>query len=212
MKKFLLAATAAATAFAVAPAANAATFIVSGGTYTPVPTVQPGANDFHTELAALGFSHELISANVQVSGEAWIYFEVLGSESGYNDTFTYGTTSFSENTGFTPWTSISLAPVYTNGIGNFLGQFTSSEGTAAGQGDIGFAVFVPTGGGNFSSNTIYFGYDDIPGGDDNHDDLIIKATIVAVPEPATWALMIAGVAAVGVSMRRRSKNVRVAFS
>jgi hypothetical protein len=34
----------------------------------------------------------------------------------------------------------------------------------------------------------------------------------AVPEPATWAMMIAGIAAVGMTMRRRAQNVRVAFS
>jgi len=36
--------------------------------------------------------------------------------------------------------------------------------------------------------------------------------IAAVPEPATWAMMVAGIAAVGVAMRRRAQNVRVAFS
>ncbi|WP_148276618.1 FxDxF family PEP-CTERM protein [Sphingobium sp. SYK-6] len=33
-----------------------------------------------------------------------------------------------------------------------------------------------------------------------------------VPEPATWAMMVAGIAAVGMTMRRRARNVRVAFS
>lgn len=33
-----------------------------------------------------------------------------------------------------------------------------------------------------------------------------------IPEPATWAMMIAGIAAVGMTMRRRNQNVRVAFS
>ena len=36
--------------------------------------------------------------------------------------------------------------------------------------------------------------------------------IAAVPEPASWAMMIAGIAAVGVSMRRRNQTARVAFS
>jgi hypothetical protein len=34
----------------------------------------------------------------------------------------------------------------------------------------------------------------------------------AVPEPATWAMMLAGVAAVGTAMRRRSYSSRVSFS
>ncbi len=36
--------------------------------------------------------------------------------------------------------------------------------------------------------------------------------IAPVPEPTTWAMMVAGIAAVGMTMRRRSQNVRVAFS
>jgi hypothetical protein len=36
--------------------------------------------------------------------------------------------------------------------------------------------------------------------------------LAPVPEPTTWAMMVAGIAAVGMTMRRRSKNVRVAFS
>jgi hypothetical protein len=37
-------------------------------------------------------------------------------------------------------------------------------------------------------------------------------SITAVPEPTTWALMLAGVAAVGTALRRRSTLARVSFS
>jgi len=36
--------------------------------------------------------------------------------------------------------------------------------------------------------------------------------ISPIPEPATWTMMVGGIAAVGVAMRRRARNVRVAFS
>ncbi len=36
--------------------------------------------------------------------------------------------------------------------------------------------------------------------------------IAAIPEPATWALMLVGIAAVGTAMRRRPRSTRVAFS
>jgi len=36
--------------------------------------------------------------------------------------------------------------------------------------------------------------------------------VAPIPEPATWAMMVAGIAAVGMTMRRRAQNVRVAFS
>jgi hypothetical protein len=38
--------------------------------------------------------------------------------------------------------------------------------------------------------------------DDNHDDFIVKATISAIPEPATWAMMILGFGLVGFAARR----------
>jgi hypothetical protein len=40
----------------------------------------------------------------------------------------------------------------------------------------------------------------------------INFRVLPVPEPATWGMMVAGIAAVGASMRRRSQKVRVAFS
>jgi len=36
--------------------------------------------------------------------------------------------------------------------------------------------------------------------------------IAPIPEPATWAMMVVGIAAVGVALRRHRRNVRVAFS
>ena len=59
------------------------------------------------------------------------------------------------------------------------------------------------------TNVFYIGYDDqITGADDNHDDLIIRATVSpAVPEPATWAMMLLGFGAAGFAMRRRRAPV-----
>lgn len=39
-----------------------------------------------------------------------------------------------------------------------------------------------------------------------------QLNVAAVPEPATWAMMVIGIAAVGMTMRRSSKNMQVAFS
>lgn len=223
MKKLLLAATAAA-AFAVAPA-NAATFLVSGGTNQAVPL----NNDFKSKLASLGLTAELVGAKVDLSGGASIKFEFLGSESYFYDSFLFdGTTLYTDNsTGVIDQFAapIALGANFYNPVGAFLASFTSN-GIAGGAlpanalgGSAGFSVFVADANTtSLNSSVIYFGYDDIPDSqkvafsDDNHDDIIIRATIVPVPEPTTWALMVAGIAAVGVSMRRRSQNVRVAFS
>ena len=58
----------------------------------------------------------------------------------------------------------------------------------------------------------YFGFEDLNGGGDfNYTDLQFIARTGAIPEPAAWALMIAGFGLVGGAMRRKAK-VRVAYS
>lgn len=219
MKKLLLAATAAA-AFAVAPA-SAGTFLVSGGTNQAIPT----NNDFKASLALLGLTNELIGAKVDLSSGATIKFEFLGSESYYYDSFLFDGVTLKAETSHGVIDSFgapeNLGSSYYNPGGAFLASFISNGFDAlpadalGGANKNGFTVFTDASGG-YSNTVLYFGYDDVPmpvdGTDDNHDDIIIRATIMPVPEPTTWALMVAGIAAVGVSMRRRSQNVRVSFS
>jgi PEP-CTERM motif len=58
----------------------------------------------------------------------------------------------------------------------------------------------------------YFGFEDLPGGGDfNYTDLQFIARTGAIPEPASWALMIAGFGLTGAAMRRRAK-VRVTYA
>ena len=44
------------------------------------------------------------------------------------------------------------------------------------------------------------------------DDVRFQNIAAAVPEPASWALMIAGFGATGAAMRRRRERVRVSFA
>jgi hypothetical protein len=208
MNKFLLAASAAVAALTVAPAANAAQFaVLTGDALQTVPT----NNDYKSQLAGLGLTQEITTANLVLSGQAWVQFTFMGSESFYNDSFWLnGSQVFSENTNFTNWGNNGTATLLLTDLTTLL--FKSSGGITAGPGSFGLAVFTDANG-NYNNQDIYFGYDDGGAGpDDNHDDMIIHATILPIPEPATWALMVAGIAAVGVSMRRRAQNVRVAFS
>jgi hypothetical protein len=228
MNKFLLAASAAAVAFG-AQGANAATFLVGIPVVDAIPYVSGGAyNDFKPELNNLGLVAEAPGATVSINttpAQTYITFEFLGSESWDSDSFVFnGTTLWTENSQLIEshfgqglhagdTAPINLGTINWNSA-LFPALFSSSNGSSAGPGQFGFTVFLPTGvgTGTYESNVIYFGFDDVPGGDDNHDDFIVRATIVSVPEPTTWALMVAGIAAVGFSMRRRSQNVRVAFS
>ena len=95
-----------------------------------------------------------------------------------------------------------LAPILIGttsfGAGSLAGllNFSSSGGGSATVGQDGFGIFLgPDQQSGAALTTFYFGYDDqITGRDDDYDDLIIRATVVArnaVPEPATWALLLA---------------------
>lgn len=60
------------------------------------------------------------------------------------------------------------------------------------------------------SNSLIVALDDFGAGpDDNHDDMIIKITASKVPEPGTMALLGLGLAAMGVSLRRRQVQTAV---
>jgi len=198
-----------------APAAlQAQTVQVNYVTSNPVP----GNNDFITQLAGLGLtSYAATGASLVLSSDAVIYFEFLGSESGNSDTFTangVAPVSATETSGYENHFAAPIPIGFSNflagsltGLLNFSGVGGSIPATV---GQDGFGIFLgrgQTSGSNVS--VFYLGYDDqINNQDDNHDDFIVRATVLSpVPEPATWAMMLVGFAGIGYSMRRkRSSN------
>jgi hypothetical protein len=57
-----------------------------------------------------------------------------------------------------------------------------------------------------------YGHNVLPLGSDYYSESwVVRGAQGAVPEPATWAMMIAGFGAVGFAMRRR-RNVKVSFA
>ena len=203
------------------PAAAAVTFNVGIG--APVKVI-PGNNDFKTNLNSAGLTQYTAGgASVSLSGKATLTFEFLGSESGFNDSFSAagGTIVASENTSFTAWGPVGLGSAVYN-AGSITDWLFSSSGGAVnkGIGTLEFGVFLPANAlanGSYSSNLLYLGFDDqITGDDDNHDDMIIRITAEdfggqgTVPEPASWAMLIAGFGLVGAMSRRRRGAASVA--
>lgn len=89
---------------------------------------------------------------------------------------------------------------------NQIGFFQGSVGT------LGFSISAAVTGGGIPANT----FDVVTvkgvsyGG--NYGGVLRADAIPAVPEPATWAMLLAGFGAVGFAMRRRrEQNVRVSF-
>lgn len=172
----------------------------------------PANNDFQGNLAGLGLTQfTTTGATLILDSNATIFFEFLGSESGFSDTFTAGGVTYTENSPYSDSFATPLAlgwQGFTAGDLAGLLTFTSSGGVTANIGQDGFGIFLgPNAMTGQSTSVFYLGYDDqITGPDDNHDDLIIRATVQApVPEPATWAMMLVGFAGVGYSMRRRRR-------
>jgi hypothetical protein len=197
-----------AAAFALPSAANASA-IITIGTTAPIPT----NNDFRTQLGALGFTqYTYTGADVVLNANSTLTFEYLAAESYFNDIFTAGSVNATE---FFTYNNSFASPVLLGSdnflAGSLIGQLNFSSqsifGVPATIGDIGFAIFLPTGAtGTWNTNVFYIGYDDFGAGpDDNHDDFIIRVTVNSVPEPATWAMMLTGFAAVGFALRRRKR-------
>ena len=86
------------------------------------------------------------------------------------------------------------------GNGQNLGDFTSYAvlGSFAG------AVFTPfTLGGAYD---LILGFNDGMRVDSDYDDIVVGLRVVAIPEPETYALLVAGLGAVGFIARRRRKS------
>lgn len=187
-------------AFAV-PAA-AATFSVTPGSKFAVPA----NNDFIGDLAGVGLNaYTTVGASISLSGPTKVKFEYMGSESGNVNYFTGGSLAPYAENNKAVWGPTLI------GYANFAGgaftnlSFSSIGGVANSTvGMDSFGIFLPslrsTG---LTSSVIYLGFDDqINNIDDNHDDFIVKVT--AVPEPASWAMLIVGFGIVGMTARRRT--------
>jgi len=207
MRKLVLGlAGAAALAFGSTQASASA--IITFGATNPVP----GNNDFQGDLAGLGLTlFTTDGATITLTENSVLTFEFFGSESGFNDTIQAGAVNFTEMTNFTPWGAQLLgADSFLAGSLAGLINFSSAGGADATVGDDGFGIFLGANAvSGLSTNVFWLGYDDqITNVDDNHDDMIIRVTVSpAVPEPATWAMMLLGFGAAGFVLRRRRAPV-----
>ena len=202
--KFAIAAAAGAI-FAVP--ASAGQFVVTIGSLQAIPAT----NDFQATLNGLGlWDYTSSNASISLTATRPLKFDYLGKEAGFTNIFqalpvsyTAGAPNFQDFFG---------APVQIGSKVQSAGvisdwHFIRPDMTMFGIGSAEFGIFLPRGqqsGGTFSSRVLYLGFDDTGAGpDDNHDDMIIRVSVV--PEPAMWAMMIAGFGLVGITARRRRR-------
>jgi len=200
-------------ALTLAAPAAASVQINFGGTVTV-----PNNNDFKSQLNGLGLTGiASTGASLILNSDATITFSLLGTESGFSDRFvtiSAPNLSYTENTSFqndfnAPIT-IGNAFFSAGSLAGLL-NFSAVGGLPATVGQTGFGIYVPTGTSSGQSlDTFYIAYDDQPTNPDrDYDDMIIRAVVhPAVPEPATWAMMLMGFAGIGVAIRRQPREER----
>jgi len=147
-------------------------------------------------------------ATVWVSGPATVTYDYVGSESGYNTslfaTFFSSTGTVTESAG-----SRAVGTVNAGGALNFgfrdgrgIDILNSMGATFTGASNPSFLILgsnVATSG----QSSYLLGYNDSYMGDADFDDIVVRVSVSPIPEPSTYALMLAGLAAVGFVARRR---------
>jgi PEP-CTERM motif len=192
-----------------------ASFVVTpdGNAADQTTTAAIVGNDFQADLINLGLTNASYGAALSLDAPGTVTFYAFGSESLFDDSFVKnGTQLFAETD---PTATYYGGAPGTDGLN--LGSFAYAAGSIAdllfhvvtphgpgtpidaAVGDHGFSIFY----GSNPTGLLAFGFDDNGASpEDNHDDLVILARITAVPEPATWLLMIAGFGFLALAYRR----------
>ncbi|HSI38763.1 MAG TPA: PEP-CTERM sorting domain-containing protein [Methylotenera sp.] len=141
-----------------------------------------------------------LSGSLWASGTVQITATYLGSESTYADSFTLGGLSLTEGT-----VGASITQIFSAGLVNFSFSdpyTTFSNGTDNGK-YTGF-VFLK---GN-SDYDFLIAFNDSAKVDADYDDFVVGINYVCspVPEPETYAMLLAGLGLMGFTASRRRKN------
>ena len=192
--------------------ANAA-FVISGGTTQGLPVPD---NDFNSNLTGQGFNQMTTGAQLSVDMDGSVTFYYIAAESGYTNSFNYGSgssISITENDDsfkWDGWDSFSTNVV----AGDILDfSFTSDNASALtpvdnadGSNLEGLGILAGE-----SMSELVLAYNDnysltAPGMDADYDDMLVRAQFIptAVPLPAAVWLFASGlIGLIGMARRRK---------
>ena len=183
---------------------------VVGGTTTPIAS----DNAFYSGV----YPTMISSGALTVSETAILTFEFLGREADLNNSFSAGGNLLFQNATIASLYQTSVAP--DSVLGNY-GTFSMNAGAGALDFAFGRGVSTPS---VFNNANPGFGlpniafilldpvtaiilFDDYDfGTEDNHDDMVIRATAREIPEPATSLMILSGLGLLGYRNKRKASR------
>lgn len=184
-----------------AAAIAAPSFSIIGGTQTSFVAFNPTGSLPGGYTDSLGISGSFNKgATVNTNNYSNVTFTFVGKEAGFNNVFYYNGGFVFNNTATPGATSVTFTNVAAGAL-NFA--FYSAGPSGAYQGSFGNGS-DRVGAMKNGSDKIALLFND-KGGDLDYDDMVVTAQVTAVPEPETYAMMLAGLGLMGTIARRRNK-------
>lgn len=218
---FLAGAAAVALSFGAIGVAQAGLLQITGGS----DYVTPGNNNFSSPWAGLVNASSAITVSTTAANVKLTY-DFIFKEAGYNNSFTTPFGGFSnavatDNT-VGLWASVfgvqaaagALSFSFTTPAAPGAPLANGEAGKLVGGGPDNYSFFATTNAPGVAADidsgatgdVVWLAFDDSgASNDDNHDDLIVRITATAVPEPGTLALFGAGLLGLGFARRARRR-------